>query len=55
MTQEEHEELMEYLNKWLGIAMEKANYNEFMRNKTFKLYNDTFADLLVNDAIEAGL
>ena len=56
MTKDEHQELLTYLEEFLTIAIAKTyGYNDFMKSGTLKLCNDTFAELLSNDAIEAGI
>ena len=56
MTEKEHQELMIWLEAFLSIAMSKVwGHDRFMFYPYLKLVNDTFSELLVNDAIEAGI
>ena len=56
MNKQEHNELMVYLESFLTIAQEKVwGYDRFMSYPYLKRCNDTFVDLLLKDATEAGL
>ena len=52
MTEEEHQELMKYLEEFLSIAMSKIwSYDRFIYYPYLKLCNDTFSDLLVDEVL----
>lgn len=56
MTQEEHADLMVYLGELLRQTMKaRPSHDWFMQSSYMKLVNDTFSDLIVIDAEEAGL
>jgi hypothetical protein len=56
MNEKEHQEFMVYLEELLSQSMKiRYSYDWFMKSKYMKLVNDTFSELLVNDALEVGL
>lgn len=56
MTENEHQDLLVYLETLVGIFMKKTKgYNDFMKYPYLKNCDNTLAELLANDAIKAGL
>ena len=53
MTEQEHQDLMVWLEAFLTIAMSKVwGYERFMFYPYLKLCNDTFSELLVEEVSE---
>lgn len=58
ITEEEHQELLTYLEEIISIATQEKGYygyEHFMGTPSLKIINDTFSELVVDDVIEAGI
>ena len=54
ITEDEHQELLTYLEEIISIATQEKGYygyEHFMGTPSLKIINDTFSDLLVNYTI----
>jgi len=56
MSQQDHEDLEVYLEELIRQAMRvRYSYEWFMKSEYMKLCDETLAELLCMDALEAGL
>jgi hypothetical protein len=53
MKEKEHQELLVYLEELMSQAMSvRYSYDWFMKSDYMKLVNDTFSELVSNDALD---